>query len=62
MSERILTVDHGRIRTEEFSGNTSRIGNDEEGVSGGVGYCMQLISRIIMMIIRGENLQKTGAL
>ena len=45
MSERILTVDHGRIRTEEFSCNTSRIGNDEEGVSGDIGYSVRLINQ-----------------
>ena len=32
-----LTVDHGRIRTEKFPGDPGRVGNDKEGVSGGVG-------------------------
>ena len=32
-----LTVDHGGIRTKEFSSDSGRVGNDEEGVSGGVG-------------------------
>ena len=54
MSERILTVDHCRIRTEEFSCNTSRIGNDEEGVSGDIGYSVRSTKMmlIMMMILR----------
>ena len=55
MCGRILTVDHSRIRTEEFSGNTSRIGNDEEGVSGDIGYSVRLTKMMVMMILSAFN-------
>ena len=32
-----LTVDHGKIGTKKFSSDSSRVSNDEEGVSDGVG-------------------------
>ena len=37
LSKMSLTVDHGKIRTKEFSSDSGRVGNDEEGVSDGVG-------------------------
>ena len=50
MFERLLTVDHCSIRTEEFSGDTSRIGNDEESISGDIGYSVPLAKMMVMMM------------
>ena len=37
LSKMSLTVDHGKIGTKKFSSDSGRVGNDEEGVSDGVG-------------------------